>query len=131
MDINKKQTEVEQLFNDTLALCKAMVKEAKAGRAVLKGSSLREVNQFLKFSQDYLTKKKLEIEREAELEAELEREAELDMPDFDQEGSPELEADFDQEGSIPEGMPDFDQEDNNSNNNNNNNNQSLPFEFFD
>ncbi len=114
MDINRKQIEVEQLFNDTLALCKAMVKEAKAGRAVLKGSSLREVNQFLKFSQDYLTKKKLELEREAELEAELEREAKIEA---------ELKADFG-EGDIPEGMPDFGED-------NNLGNQHLPFEFSD
>ncbi len=113
MDINRKQIEVEQLFNDTLALCKAMVKEAKAGRAVLKGSSLREVNQFLKFSQDYLAKKKLELEREAELKA-----------DF---GIPEGMPDF----GIPEGMPDFGEGSPDFEEDNNLGNQHLPFEFSD
>lgn len=101
-NIGKKKLEVEQLFNDTLALCKQMVKDAKQGKAVLRGSSLREINQFLKFAQDYLSKKRIEQEQEANLEAELQAEQAFhkEAPDFD-----------DDDDGIPKDVPKFDDED--------------------
>jgi hypothetical protein len=82
MNIDKKRAEVETLFNDTLSLCKAMVKDAKQGKSVLRGSSLREVNQFLKFAQDYLARKQAEQERELQEQEEEDFELPEGAPRF-------------------------------------------------
>lgn len=54
MDYNAKMKELDILWEDSFALCRAMITACKNGEAKLTGSILKEINNFIKQSVDFL-----------------------------------------------------------------------------
>ncbi|WP_319405804.1 hypothetical protein [uncultured Desulfosarcina sp.] len=54
MDFEAKKQELETLWEDSFDLCKTMVASCKNGDMKLTGSILKELNQFIKQSVDFI-----------------------------------------------------------------------------